>query len=356
MQDPLQKTKKAYPVTHSNFCVPVLVNRTRVIATAEDKANITGFRFTRPKVIPSGFVERRNTKGEFLDYKLIDLVTIQDVDGREKQTIKTSYYQADKRTLKDKPKPAIGEYDKRLSTRYHGTLSRNWYQEQLTLSQIFDELNAGYAIAPGLFNPPANKSKRTGKYIQHRHIILFDGEKWTDEHPAPRNLDGLVQRYPDIPNDFYWVAESINSRTQLKPELRTRLMLVLPEPIHKAQSELWQTVIDAVVAKYPFIDRGVGIDKVRLSFGNARPECENRVLGGVVSRDTFTQWQAIASEKAAETEALRIESEKQKAENKARRAEKNALQSKLKARGVYHTRKQRPAARVLRSQPGNVID
>ena len=110
----------AYPVTHPDFRIPVLVNRTCVIATAEDKANITGFRWTRPRSIPKGFVERQNAKGEFLDYTLTEPVTIQDVDGRVKHTVKTSYYEADKRTLKDKPKTAIGEYDSRLSSRYHG--------------------------------------------------------------------------------------------------------------------------------------------------------------------------------------------------------------------------------------------
>ena len=49
---------------------PVLVNRKRVIATGEDKANITDFRWTRPKVIPQGFVEKRNAKGDFLYYTL----------------------------------------------------------------------------------------------------------------------------------------------------------------------------------------------------------------------------------------------------------------------------------------------
>ena len=46
-------------------------------------------------------------------------------------------------------------------------------------------------------------------------------------------------------------------------------------------------IINAVVEKYPFIDKNVGNDEVRLSFGNARPESENRVLGGVVSHEIF---------------------------------------------------------------------
>ena len=313
--------------------IPVLVNRTRAVKTCEDKANITNFRFTRPKVIPDGFVERRNSKGELLDYKLVEPITFQDVDGRVKHTIKTAYYEADQQTLKDKPKRSVGEYDEHLAGAYHGKLSRNWKPTQLTLSEIISELNAGYSITPGLFNNPPDKSFRSKEYHVSSVFMLFDGDAWTPEHPAPPTLDAFIKRYPDLLTDFYWIGESINSRTQLKPELRTRLMLVLPESIHRENEVLWQTVINAVVEKYPFIDKNVGNDEVRLSFGNARPECENRVLGGVVSHETFTQWKQIASEKEAEAVQLRVETEKQKAENEARRAEKNAITTELKRRG-----------------------
>ena len=334
---------------------PVLVNRTRVIATAEDKANITGFRWTLPETITPGFVERRNTKGKFLDYMLTEPVAIQDVDGRAKHTIKTSYYEADKRTLKDKPKPAFGEWVDGLAGKYNGRKSRNWYQEQLTLTEIINELNSGFAIAPGLFNPRENESKRSAEHILHRLIILLDGDDWTPEHPAPASLNELIKRYPDLPNDFYWVGESINSRTHLKPELRTRLMLVLPEPIHKGETDLWQTVIDTVVSKYPFIARGVGIDKVRLSFGNARPECENKVLGGVVSHETFTQWKQTARENEAKAEQLRVETEKQKAENEARRAEKNAITTELKRRGHSISENRDPIREFCETNPERLL-
>ena len=356
MQTPIsQHNQKPKTVTHPDFHIPVLVNRERVIATAEDKANITGFRWTRPRSIPEGFVERRNAKGELLDYKLTEPVTIQDVDGRVKHTVKTAYYEADKRTLKDKPKTAIGEYDSRLSSRYHGTLSRNWYQEQLTVTEIIDVLNSGYSVAPGLFTPPENESRRSGEYIQHRDCILFDGDDWTAEHPAPRDLDDFLHRYPTLKDDFYWIGESINSRTQLKPELRTRLKLVLPEPIYKGQIDLWETCIDTICTKYPFIARGVGIDKVRLSFGNARPESENKVLGGIVSRETFTQWQAIASEKQAKAEALRVESEKQKTERAARRAEKNAITTELQRRGHAITENKDPLREYCEVNPETLL-
>ena len=66
-----------------------LVNRKRVIATLEDKANVTGFRWTRPKKLQNGFVENRSKKGKFLHFSLVKPVSILDVDGREKVTIKT---------------------------------------------------------------------------------------------------------------------------------------------------------------------------------------------------------------------------------------------------------------------------
>ena len=75
---------------------PGLVNRKRVIATLEDKANITGYRWIRPQKIAQSFVENRSKKGDFLHYSLIEPVNILDVDGKEKVTIKTSYYEQDR--------------------------------------------------------------------------------------------------------------------------------------------------------------------------------------------------------------------------------------------------------------------
>lgn len=310
---------------------PGLVNRKRVITTLEDKANITGFRWSQPDKIQQGFVEKRSKKGDFLYYSLTETVTICDVDGREKVTTKTSYYEQDRIT--PHKQAAVGIWVEGLANTYHGRKSSNWVQEHLTLCEIIDTLNAGYAFAPGLFNPPAGESTRSAAYCEHRQIILFDGDEWTNECPAPPNLDALLALYPDIATDFFWIGESISSRSSLKPEMRIRLMLVLPKPIYKRQSELWETAVDAIVAKYPFIARGVGVDKVRLSFGNARPECENRVLGGMVSSDTFTEWQQIASEKHAKVEKLRLEQERLKQERRERRDKDSKLKTELARRG-----------------------
>ena len=305
-----------------------------MIATLEDKALITGFRWIRPDKIPNGFVENHGKKGNFLYYCLTKPVPIRDVDGKEKVTVQTSYFLEDKQTLHPKRQVSLGEWKKALSGRYHGRKSRNSQQEYLTLTEIIEVLNAGYAFAPGLFDPPAGESYRSGDSCEERSIILPDGDDWGNvSHPVPENLDQLIEIYPDILNDFYWIGESISSRSSLKPELRRRLIRVLPKPIYKGQSDLWQTVVDAIVSKYPFIARGVGVDKVRLSFGNARPECDNRVLGGLVSLDTFSDWERIASEKQAKAEALRLETERIKTEHQERLDKDNALKTELKRRG-----------------------
>lgn len=308
-----------------------LVNRKRIIATLEDKAEITGFRWLRPQKIQKGFFENRSEKGDFLYYSLVEPFDILDVDGRKKVTIKTSYYKQDRET--PHKQDTVGVWTNGLASTYHGRKSSNWVLEYLTLNEIIDVLNAGYAFAPGFFSPPPGQSVRTAKYCEYRLIRLFDGDEWTDEHPAPANLSELIKRYPDLSKDFYWIGESISSRSSLKPELRIRLMQVLPIPIYKGQSELWEVSIDATVAKYPFIARGVGIDKVRLSFGNARPECENLILGGIVSLDTFSEWEHIASEKQKQTAALKAKTESINARRKERRDKNETLKKELARRG-----------------------
>ena len=117
MQSPHSFDKTAI----ATFQFPGRVNRKRVIATCEDKANITGYRWTRPKKFAKGFVERYNAKGEFLDYTVTLPFTIQDVDGREKHTTRTTFFDTEKQP-KDEPAPFIGEWIDGLARTYHGTL------------------------------------------------------------------------------------------------------------------------------------------------------------------------------------------------------------------------------------------
>ena len=204
-----------------------LVNRKQVISTLEDKANITGFRWTRPQKIPKGVIENRSKKGDFLYYSFTENVNILDVNETEKATIKETYYKKDKQTIHKQA--TVGVWVEGLAGKYHGRNSRNWQQESLTLPEIIDILNAGNAFAPGLFAPPAGKSARSGDFCEERLIILLDGDEWSEQHPDPANFDEMLCRYPDLATDFYWIGESISSRSSLKPELRCRLMLVLTE-------------------------------------------------------------------------------------------------------------------------------
>ena len=88
-------------------------------------------------------------------------------------------------------------------------------------------------MAPGRFDPPAGKSRRTSEYQVYQRLILFDGDEWSETCPAPMSLDELITRFPTLPDDFYWIGESISSRSSLKPEMRFRLLMVLPVAIFK---------------------------------------------------------------------------------------------------------------------------
>ena len=303
-----------------------LVNRTTVIDTLEAKANVTGFRYTRPPTIPTELQPVTSKKGEFLYYQRTETVKVLDVDGKVKKTVRTSYFLQDKITPYPKKKPEIGVWTEGLAGRYHGRKSANWKQGYLTLHEIIETLNSGYAIAPGEFQAPKGESIRSAEHCEHRQFILLDADAWNSEHLAQTDIDKLIQRYPDITTDFYWIGESISSRSSLKPELRCRLMLVLPSPIKKGEETLWETAIDSIVEKYPFIARGVGVDKVRLSFGNARPECKNRIFGGIISEQMFENWKV-----KAEQEQERKEKEKQEnAALKEKQAERRKADQKLR--------------------------
>ena len=309
-----------------------LVNRTIVIDTLEKKANLTNYEYIRRPDINTDFIEKRDRKGNFLYYEQTIPVEIVDVDGKIKKTVKTSYYQQNKVTPYLK-KPAFGVHTKYLASRYHGTKSCNWKQEYLTLQEISNTLNSGYAIAPGEFQPPKDESIRSSEYCMSRQFILFDADEWTAEHPAPVDISELIKQYPDIQNDFYWIGESISSRSSLKPELRCRLMLVLPQPIKKGEDKLWETVIDNIVDKYPFIARGPGIDQVRASFGNARPDCENRNLNGIISQESFETWKSIAADNAEQIEKEKQEIAEQKARQVKARQRNQKTRDELKKRG-----------------------
>ena len=307
-----------------------LTNRKRRIDTLEAKANVTGYKWIVPEPLNTDFIERRNKHGKFLHYERKTIITFTDVDGIEKQTVKTEYF--DRYQTTRVKQDVIGVWEEGLAGRYHGHKSRNWRLEHLTLEQVIVLLNDGYAFAPGYYEAAEGESRRSAVACQYRDTILLDIDEWTSEHPAPQNLDELINRYPDILNDFYWIGESISSRSSLKPEWRGRGMLVLPCGI--SDSHEWEAAIDYLIGKYPFIARGVGIDKVRLSFGNARPECENRILGGQWHEEHMTRCRKVAAEKKVDEARIKQQREEQAAANRERRAKDAELQDALRQKGI----------------------
>ena len=311
-----------------------LVNRTRSVKSLRDKAEITGYRYILPSQIPSGVIETRHKKtGEILHLSQTEIFDVHDVDGKVHKTIKTVFMEPDG-TPSKKRKAEIGVWTDYLAGKYHGKLSRNWKQEHLTLDEILDIINAGYAFAPGRFDNPPDKSHRSGDYCAERSLILYDGDEWTEEHPAPKGFDELLLRYPDIRKDFYAATESISSRSFLKPEFRIRLYQVFPHPILRGQETLWQTAVKDTVEKYPFIAEGVGIDKVRLSFGNARPDCEQRIWGSHVNLETFQGWERRASEIDKEKRESEQRSANKKELQKQGQRKREKIRSELKKRGI----------------------
>ena len=288
---------------------PILVNRQRRISTLSDKAELTGFRFTRPQTLPEG----------------AEPFTVIDVDGKKHDTII-------KRNT-DK-KHAIGIYDEHLAGKYHGRLSRHWKPEQHTADGIIKILNAGYSVAPGLYDNPPDKSHRSGNYRVWTDVVLFDGDEWTESHPAPESIDALIERYPTIPEHFYWVAESISSRSSLKPYLNLRLMMILPEPIRRDDPWTWNAMVNWVTDLYPFIATGVAADKVRLSFGNARPGRSERRFGKVLDTETLNLFRQRGAAALAEHLFSEIEKTKQRTAQTERREKSEQITEKLKSKGI----------------------
>ena len=307
------------------------INRQVCIMSLEIKDRAGGVRWELRKNdnIETGKTERRDKKGRHIGYVQKRIVTIKDFDG-EKRTLRTDFFDLDGVPTRQ---PTFGIYDDQLAGQYHGQNSKNWKSTQLTLNELIGLLNSGYAVAPGKFNPPAGKSRRTSEYQIYQRLILFDGDEWSAMCPAPVSLDELIERFPTLPDDFYWIGESISSRSSLKPEMRFRLLKVLPAPIFKEDSEAWECLIDDVVERYPFIASGPAIDRARASYGNGRDGIESRALGGVVSLHQLGKWFAAGREQQVEKARAEAEKEEQRKRRDERARESRRIAVELKKRG-----------------------
>lgn len=308
-----------------------LCNSTRRIATLEDKAAVGGLRLVLPQEYDTSLVPTRNVRsGKFMHYSRVERVDIPDVDGITKPTIMKSYFNEDMSPHKNKP--SFGVFDKNLAWRYHGVRSRNWKSVLVTPDEIVQILDNGYSFAPGLFDAPRNESARSAQYLKHYQVILFDGDEFGVVDPTD-DYNELLRWYPDIVNDFYWVGESISSRSWRDPNLRLRLMLVLPQPILKEDDSLIEVIVNHYTDKYPFIAKSVANDKVRLSYGNARNECISQKYGNVVSDTQLEQWKADAEVLTAHKAEQAEQQQQQQEQQRQQRQQRETVRQKLKDRG-----------------------
>ena len=307
------------------------INRQVRIKSLEAKDRAGGFRWRLRKSdnIETGVTERRNKERQHIGYVEKYIVTIRDFDG-EKRTLRTDFLDLDGVPILQ---PTFGVYDNQLAGRYHGENSKNWRPTQLTLNELINLLDSGYAVAPGKFDPPAGKSRRSSEYQVYQRLTLFDGDVWSETCPAPMSLEELITRFPTLPDDFYWIGESISSRSSLKPEMRFRLLMVLPAPIFKEDADAWECFIDDVVERYPFIARGPAIDRVRASYGNGRDGIESRILGGIISLHQLGKWFAAGREQQAENARAEAEEEEQRKIQNEQARERKRIASELKKRG-----------------------
>ena len=222
---------------------------------------------------------------------------------------------------------------------FHGKLSKNWIQvTEASYQDFINDYNAGYSVAPALFdtsNP--QKSNRSSATLKHITAILFDGDEWGQvEHDAPRDFDTLYELYPNIKDDFHFIAESPSSRSDAKPELRLRLGFIFPRPVLKTEQHLLESIPEYFIEKYPFIASAVATDPARFSIGNY-----NKPIINTAGTHTKDAWEAcIADADKSKLKQLRDDEKKEKEKllieqaRAERIAENKRLNERLRAKGI----------------------
>ena len=270
---------------------PCVVNSSIRIDTLEAKARCGGYYFIKP---PARSLGRFDVKQ---GYEVRSPVTVLDVDGVLKPTLKTEFFNADGTVRK---KTAFGVY-RGDGWRFHGRLSCKWEPACLSAEEILGALGRGESITPGAFRVEDGLSRRSKHSIVSVGFLLMDLDDWSDAVPAPFSIDEYVSRYPLIAEEAAWIVESISSRSSLKPEMRFRVMFPLPFPLPVAvdakgvplsvQDRDGRATFDAFILRqletYPGLALGPSKDVVRLAYGNARADRLYREFGGAISEDVM---------------------------------------------------------------------
>ena len=285
------------------------VNKSFCIKTLEDKANANRKSWHVPKNFKEQILPEITKKTGYQGYnRHLDLITIRDFD-RNKQVVRSRFFNEDG-TVYDKKQTTIGIdrttpiYSSYLKC-FYGPKSSNFVPKLLTSDEIVQTFKDGYAIAPGLFNPDRdpNGSYRSILALEKTQFFFLDGDKWSEIGWAPTSYDELFKEFPDMENDFFYIGESISSRSALKPYLNLRLGVLLPEPIVNSKKkkkdrndEFFNQVVLFYINKYPFCDESVGGDITRLSYGNARSDAMHKQFDNVMDLNDFKNCKKIAND------------------------------------------------------------
>ena len=316
---PIIELEPKVKVTENEPVYDYLVNRSIKNESLETKSRINGFTFTIPVKDKDGNpivfdtpVPYKNSKGvldETGRYTITSLITINDFDG-PKETIKIVYFEGDGSIWKD---PQIGVYKKFLASNYHGKLSANYKKSKGKGNDFINELRNGYTIAPGLYDAkkdPRGSQKSRGSFV-HTQFILFDGDKWTNECPAPKDINELFNRFPYL-YKTYSMSESVSSLAPDNPIPKLRIGVILPSII-TAITQLKQIAL-FYKEHLPFIDEKVGNDIVRLSYGNGRANAFYECFGNVMPKYDFNEALNRAENSIKITEQFAKKAEEKKKE------------------------------------------
>lgn len=241
---------------------------------------------------------------------------------------------------------------------YYGKHSAHFRHTEITPLEIFElTLSSGYAIAPGLYRPDPERaeadndtgylSNRSLKTFVESAVYLLDADEWDAECPAPQSLQELLDRYPDLLRWFYYIAESISSQSEKKPELRFRVGLLLPHALRNnaLDKETFLVMMREMKQRFPFVAAGVAKDMSRLSYGNAKPGAIYERLPGAITVAQVSDWREQAEKEIEDAAAAADAKAKKDASKRARMSDSGVAVS---ADGAY--RADDPLA-VYRAQP-----
>lgn len=173
----------------------------------------------------------------------------------------------------------------------------NWKNKHLTAEEWVRELPKGHIIIIGE-HVPKEDGKYTHKeeYWRSTHFLCADAdhfrgvefkkdddgnlidvypngvEPWTEEYQ-------LSNKFPQLLNDVYAVAQSVSSMSKEKPHRRYRLIFQFDEPI--TSGDHYRHILDSLSDRYQIIST----DKRQPSqpvYGNARKECKSVYINGKV--------------------------------------------------------------------------